>query len=380
MTAREGRDALEPVRTAVIGCGDVAAGQYIPYLTGSSFVDIRACADLDMDRAREVAERFGLTPRSVDEAIADPEIEMILDLTTPLAHFSINASALQAGKHVYTEKPLAATFEEGRRLVALAAQQGRRIASAPDTILGPNLQLARRLIDTGKIGTPYMVSMTFVTADRTWHPNPEFFYGAGAGPIFDEGPYFLSALVALLSPIMEVTALAATYIEEVPAGDGAGRTFRPQVPTSYVGGLRLESGVLAGLLMSFDVRGTTMPPLEIYGSKGTLRLKFPGHYRGSVFFGREHNAITEEIQPGWRTYPMDDLKIRGIGVEEFARALRTGEASRVEAPFALHVLEAMEAIVASAASNAPCRLTTRVERPDPYDPSQNPRNRIDTPQ
>lgn len=379
MTAGEGTATQEPVRTAVIGCGDVAIGQYIPYLSGSPFVELRVCADLDMDRARAVAGRFGLTARPVDDAIADPEVEMILDLTPPLAHFSINASAVQAGKHVYTEKPLAATFEEGQRLLAMAADHGRRIAGAPDTVLGPNLQLARGLIDAGKIGTPYMVSMSFVTADRTWHPNPEFFYGAGAGPIFDEGPYFLSALVALLSPIVEVSAFAATYIEEVPTGHGTGRTFRPQVPTSYAGALRLESGVLASLLMSFDVRGTTMPPLEIYGSEGTLRLKFPGHYRGPVLFGTEHSAITEEIQPGWRTYPMDDLKIRGLGVEEFARAVRTNEPSRVGAPFALHILEAMEAIVSSAASHAPQRLTTRVDRPERYDPRQNPRNRIDRP-
>jgi predicted dehydrogenase len=367
-----------PVRTAVIGCGDVATREYIPYLSGSPLVDIRVCADRDVARARAAAERFGLTARSVADAIADPEIEMILDLTPPLAHVSINTAALEAGKHVYTEKPLAATFAEGRRLIALATQHGNRIAGAPDTILGPNLQLARELIDAGRIGTPYMASMSFVTADRSWHPNPEFFYRAGAGPIFDEGPYFLSALVALLSPIAEVTALAATFIGEIPAGEGgSAKTFRPQVPTSYVGGLRLESGVLASLLMSFDVRGTTMPPLEIYGSEGTIRLGFPGHYHGPVLLGTEHNAITEEIPPAWHLYPMDELKIRGLGVEEFVLALRTGEPSRVEAPFALHILEAMEGIVAAAASGASVRLTTRTERPRPYDPRENPRNRVD---
>lgn len=372
-------EILSPVRTAVIGCGDVATREYIPYLRHSPLVDIRVCADRDQTRAAGVAERFGLAARPVEEAIADPEVEMILDLTTPLAHFSINAAALEAGKHVYSEKPLAADFAEGSRLVALAAHRGRRIAGAPDTFLGPNLQLARRLIDAGRIGTPYMASMSFVTADRSWHPNPEFFYEAGAGPIFDEGPYFLSALVALLSPITEVTALAATFIEEISAGgQGPGRTFRPKVPTSYVGGLRLESGVLASLLMSFDVRGTTMPPLEIYGSEGTIRPAFPGHYHGPVLLGREHNAISEEIQPNWHLYPMDELTIRGLGVEEFARAIRTGEPSRVEAPFALHILEAMESIVTSAASGMPVRLTTRAERPRAYDPRENPCNQVDT--
>lgn len=371
-------EAIDPVRTAVIGCGDVAVNQYLPYLTGSPFLDVLTCADRDPERSRAAAGRFGLTAGPVEEAIADPEIEMVLDLTPPLAHFPINASALEAGKHVYTEKPLAATFEEGQRLIALAARRGCRIAGAPDTVLGPNIQLARDLIDGGKIGTPFMASMSFVTADRSWHPNPAFFYGRGAGPIFDEGPYFLSALVALLSPMAEVTTLAATFTGEIAItqGPSAGQSFKPEVPTSYVGGLKLESGLLASLFMSFDVRGSTMPPLEIYGSEGTLRLKFPGHYRGSVLFGTEHDAITEEIHPVWRTFPMDATKIRGLGVEEFARALRTGEPSRVEAPFALHILEAMEAIVASGESGMPRRLTTRAERPQPYDPCQNPRNQI----
>ncbi len=369
---------IDPVRTAVIGCGDVSVTQYLPYLTGSPFVRILTCVDRDPERARVAAERFGLTARSLDEAIAEPEIEMVLNLTTPLAHFPINAAALDAGKHVYTEKPLAATVEEGQQLIDLAAQHGCRIAGAPDTILGPNIQLARDLIEQGKIGTPLMASMSFVTADRSWHPNPGFFYGRGAGPIFDEGPYFLSALVGLLGPIAEVTALAATFQEEIAITQGvsAGQRFRVEVPTSYVGGLRLESGLLASLFMSFEVRGSTMPPFEIYGSEGTLRLKFPGHYRGSVLFGTEHDAIAEEIHPAWRTYPMEATKIRGLGVEEFARALRTGEASRVEAPFALHTLEAMAAIVSSAETGTPRRLTTRAQRPEPYDPRQNPRNQM----
>lgn len=366
---------IERVPVAVIGCGDVSRNQYIPYLLGSPLVRIVCCADQDSDRARSVAAQLGIQARSVSDAIASDDVELVLDLTPPLAHVQVNSSALAAGKHVYTEKPLAATFEEGQDLVDQAARHGRRIASAPDTILGPNLQLARALLDRGKIGTPYMVSMSFVTADRTWHPNPQFFYRPGAGPIFDEGPYFVAALAALLSPVAEVSAMAETFIQGVPGGKD-GKHFRPEVPTSYVGSLRLHSGVLASLLMSFDVRGSTMPPMEIYGSRGTLRLKFPGHYRGSVIFGREHDAITEEIDPGWRTYPMEDTKIRGLGVEEFAVALRTGRPSRLEGLFALHVLEVMEAIVRSAAEGQPIRVTTEVSRPAPYDPRENPRNQI----
>jgi predicted dehydrogenase len=361
-----------PLRTAVIGCGDVALTRYLPYLAHRSpFVEIIAVADLDAGRAQHAAERFELTARTPHEVMAEPGVELVIDLTPPLAHVPVNAQALEAGKHVYSEKPFAVTLAEGRELQRLAVREGRRLASAPDTILGPNIQLARALLDRGRIGEPFMASMNFVTADRTWHPNPEFFFRRGAGPIYDEAPYFLSALVALLGPIAEVTARAATFREEVAAGGGA--TFRPEVPTSYAGTLTLRSGALVTMLMSFDVRGTTAPPLEIYGAEGTLRLGFPGFYNGTLRHGAEHNEITEVIAPAWQTAVED---ARGIGVEEFAHAIATGTPSRLEGEFPLHLLEAMEALVTAAERGTTERLTTTTARPEEYRPEENPRNRV----
>ena len=365
-----------PIGVAVIGCGDVANGRYLPYLTsGSPFVRVVACADRDRERADATAERFGLESIPVEDVFTHPGVDLILNLTRPLAHFEINRRTLESGKHVYTEKPLAATFKEGRRLVDLARITGRRIASAPDTFLGPSLELTRRLIDDGTIGRPFMASMSFVTPDRHWHPDPEFFYMPGGGPVFDEGPYFLTALVALLGPIAEVAAFSHSYKRDLVVGSGprAGSRFRAEVPTSYTGALRLESGVLVSLLLSFDVPGTTLPPLEIYGERGTLRPAFPGHYNGSVRFGREHGLITEELDAGWHAGAEE---ARGIGLEEFAAALCAGRASRVEAPLALHVLEVMEGIAAAAETKETVRITTRVDRPTPYDPRENPRNLI----
>jgi predicted dehydrogenase len=362
-----------PLGAAVIGCGDVALTRYLPYLAHRSpFVEIVAVADLNAERARHAAERFELPARTPDEVMADPGVELVIDLTPPLAHVPVNTQALEAGKHVYSEKPFAITLAEGCELQQRGARMRRRLASAPDTILGPNIQLARALLDRGVLGEPFMASMNFVTADRTWHPNPEFFFRRGAGPIFDEAPYFLSSLVALLGPVAEVTARAATFRREV-AADGAGTTFRPEVPTSYAGTLTLQSGALVTVLMSFDVRGTTAPPLELYGAEGTLRLDFPGYYNGTLRFGTEHDHITEVIAPEWQT-AMEDA--RGIGVEEFAHAIVSGTPSRLEGEFPLHLLEIMEALVRAGEHGTTERLTTTTPRPEAYRPEENPRNRV----
>jgi predicted dehydrogenase len=364
----------QTLRVAAIGCGDVALHRYFPYLAGENpSIKLAACADLDARRAQHLAARFGLAACTPEAALADAGIDLILNLTPPQAHEELNAAALRAGKHIYSEKPFALTYTRGQELARLAESTGRRLASAPDTVLGPNLQLARRLIDEGKIGRPYMVSMSFVTSDRSWHPDPEFFYRRGAGPIFDEGPYFLSALVALLGPVAEVSAFSATYHTElvVPSGPRAGATYRPEVPTSYAGTLLLQSGVLVSMLMSFDVRGTTLPPLEIYGEDGTLRLAFPGYYNGPVLFGREHDHITELIEPEWQT-AMDEA--RGIGIEELAQSICREVPSRLEGSFPLHVLEAMEAIVRSGETGRRETLSSATERPRPYSKEENCRN------
>jgi predicted dehydrogenase len=365
-----------PLKVGVVGCGDVATTRYLPYLAHRSpFVSITACADLDPGKAARAGDEFSLQALAPAELIEHPEIDVVLNLTPPLAHKEITAWALERGKHVYSEKPFALTLTEGEELNGLARQAGRHLASAPDTILGPNIQLARRLIGEGRIGTPFMASMSFVTADRSWHPNPEFFYRRGAGPIFDEAPYFLSALVALLGPVREVSAYAASFIPEIEISGGPGKetTFRAEVPTSYVAGLRLESGTLATMIMSFDVRGTTMPPVEIYGREGTLRLDFPGYYNGPVLFGTEHDHISEVIRPEWET---DGEDARGIGVEELAASICLDMASRLEGEFPLHLLEVMEALVTSGETGRPVAISTSTERPSPYVPAENPRNRI----
>lgn len=364
------------IEVGVMGCGDVAFTRYLPYLAGENpFLHVAACADLDEGRARRAAERFGLQAVSPEDLLAARDIDLVLNLTPPQMHEAVTEMALRSRKHVYSEKPPALSMQAGRRLSTVARECGKRLGCAPDTILGPNLQLARRLIDEGTIGRPFMASCSFVTADRSWHPNPEFFYQEGAGPILDEGPYFLSALVALLGPVREVTARAATYRPEMTITDGprAGERFGVEIPTSYVGGLVMHSGVLVSMLMSLDVRGSTLPGLEIYGEEGTMRLAFPGFYNGPIRLGREHDHIDQVIEAGWET-AVDDA--RGIGVEELCRSIREGVASRLEGSFPLHVLEVMLALIRAAETECGVVVESTTARPRPYRAEENPRNRF----
>ena len=358
-----------PLRVAMVGAGNVSL-RYLRYLRSSREVVIATLSDLDMDAARARAVEFGCGRAcSMEEALSDPGIDIVLNLTPPSAHGVVTRAALESGKHVYSEKPLALTLEEGRDLVALAERVGRRLACAPDTLLAPHLMTGRALIDGGEIGTPVAASCSFVTpGSELWHPSPEFFYQPGAGPVFDEGPYFLTALVTLLGPVAEVSAKSATFRPErtVHVGPRAGARIVARTPTHVVALLRFTSGVLATMTMSFEVLGSTQPPLEIYGTTGTLRFPFPGYYGSGLRLGRRHDGPWKDIAPGWTSAPDQD---RGIGVEELARAIVSGRRSRMEPPLPLHILDLMETILRAAETGRSEPLRTTCERPAPYHPS-----------
>ena len=358
-----------PLRVAMVGTGNVSL-RYLRYLPTSPDVVIATLSDIDMDAARMRAAEFGVGRACpMEEAVSDPGIDIVLNLTPPAAHAIVTRAALESGKHVYSEKPLAMSLDEGRGLVALADEMGCRLACAPDTILAPHLMTGRALIDGGAIGTPVAASCSFVTpGSELWHPSPEFFYQPGAGPVFDEGPYFLSALVTLLGPVAEVSAKAATFRPErkVEVGPRAGAPIVARTPTHVVALLRLASGVLATLTMSFEVLGSTQPPLEIYGTSGTLRFPFPGYYGGGLRLGRKHDGPWQVITPDWSSAPDQD---RGVGVEELARAIVSGDRSRMEAPFPLHILDLMETILRAAETGKNETLQTTCDRPAPYHPA-----------
>ncbi len=342
------------LRVGLIGCGNIS-GEYMQTLSGASLARVTACADKETSRAQDFARRYGISAFSTQDLLAHPEIDLVLNLTPPLAHFDVTLAALQAGKHVYSEKPLALTFEQGKTLLETARQKGVLLACAPDTFLGSGIQTCRQAIADGKIGDP-VAACAFMTCHghEDWHPAPDFYYQPGGGPLFDMGPYYLTALVHLLGPIRRVSAFARASFptRTVTSVPGQMRTLEVQVNTHYTASLEFASGALATLIMSFDIWQTSLPYLEIYGSAGTLACPDPNTFDGPVHVTNAQGESTE--------LPLiaNAAAGRGAGLLDLAACLQTGAAPQTSAVLALHVLEAMSAIEQSAQSGAAIALTT----------------------
>jgi predicted dehydrogenase len=305
-----------------------------------------ACADLDAACAKAFAQEHGLRALPVDELAADPEVDLVLNLTPPQAHAPVIRAALAAKKHAYTEKPLAATADEARALVADAERSGLRLGCAPDTFLGTAYETGHRLIEAGAIGRPLGAAATMlVGGPDSWHPNAEMFYRAGGGPLLDIAPYYLTAIVSLLGPVGSVAAFAETPTPSRTFGTGprAGETIAVEVPTHAAAVLRLASGGLVTMTVSFEAAGQYLSGLVVHGSEGSLVLPDANAFGGDVVLrrGRTEGAVQYESRGAQET--------RGLGLEDLAEALRAGRPHRASAELALHVLETAEAAVRSAA-------------------------------
>jgi predicted dehydrogenase len=351
-----------PVNIGIIGTGNIAPA----YLRGCGkfdFLNVIACADLDRDRARAFADQYHLTPLSIDALLANPDIDIIINLTVPKAHAEVSLAILEAGKHVYSEKPLAVHTGDGRRILEVARQKGLRVGCAPDTFLGGGLQTGRWVIDQGWIGEPVAASafMLYRGPDQ-WHPNPFFFFEKGAGPLFDMGPYYLTALVNLLGSVRQVNASARISFKERIAQHQAvqGAKISVETNTHISATLDFASGVVATMLMSFDVWAHTLPKIEVYGSEGSLSLPDPNTFLGSVQVWRAANKH-------WQDVPLthqSDVE-RGIGVADMVEAMRVDAPHRASGELAFHVLEVMEAIEQAASQQTHLTIQSQVDRPKP---------------
>jgi predicted dehydrogenase len=349
-----------PARVGIIGSGNVTHF----YLTGCArfpSIELAACADLDLDRARALSARGGFPAVGVEELLADPSIEIALVLTPPGAHAAVSMAAIAAGKHVYTEKPLATTRDDGQRLLAAAAENGLRVGAAPDTFLGGGLQTARAVIDEGRIGQPLVVNAAVAhTGPERWHQDPGIFYAPGGGPLLDVGPYYVTALVSLLGPIGAVSAVGRGLGSEraIMTGPLAGTTVTSDVPTSVIGTLAFRSGVVGGLFASFDVAGTLAPHIEIHGTAGSLSLGDPNRFDGEVRF----RALGSE---SWETVPLrSDTEVeRGIGLADMIEAIRSGRPHRASGELAYHTLDVLLALEEATVSGRVESVASQVERP-----------------
>jgi predicted dehydrogenase len=355
---------MKKLKIGIIGCGNISS-IYMENCPKFPQLELVACADLDVERAQSQAEKFGVPKAcSVEELLADPAIELVINLTIPKAHASVCIQALEAGKHVYTEKPLAVTREEGRQILETAKKHNLLVGSAPDTFLGAGIQTAINLIEQGEIGVPIGASAFMICRGHEhWHPDPAFYYDNGGGPMFDMGPYYLTALVALLGPIKRISGSTRISYQErtVLSTPKAGTKIEVSTPTHISGVIDFDSGVIGSITTSFDAfGGTSLPPIEIYGSEGTLLVPDPNTFGGPVKIRKRDEKEFIEVPLAYG-YSQNN---RGLGVADMARAILEGGKYRANSELAYHVLEAMHGFHDSSDSGKHYLMESTCERPE----------------
>ncbi|MDG5472703.1 Gfo/Idh/MocA family oxidoreductase [Jeotgalibacillus sp. ET6] len=337
---------MNKMRVGIVGAGNIS-DIYLAAPSKFSNIEIAGITDLISSKAEEKAEKYGV-PHYPDLAtmLEDPSVEVILNLTIPSAHAEISLMALDHGKHVYSEKPLATKFEDGKEIISKAKRLNLRVGVAPDTILGAGIQTALKLIEDGEIGSIVGAKAFMMgSGPESWHPNPAFFYETGAGPLFDMGPYYLSSLLVLLGPIDCVTGIAQTTYRErtIRSAERAGETFPVTTPTHVEGLMHFKSNVTASITATFDIHQSKLPFIEVYGSKGTIHVPDPNFFGGPVTY------LTTGHE-GWQEAELvSDLtgNERGIGLSNMIASIFANEQHYCHGELGLHVLESMEKLLES---------------------------------
>lgn len=362
----------------VIGCGNISSAYFrlAPLFNG---IEMRACADLNMAAARAQAAEFNLKAQSVDDLLGNPDLDIVVNLTIPEAHFPISKRILEAGNHAYSEKPLALSVAEGRELEALAAANGLMVGCAPDTFLGGAHQQARAHIDSGAIGT--ITSGTAVVMGHGmehWHPNPDFFFKAGAGPVLDIGPYYVANLINLIGPVSRVAALASSASETrtILSEPRKGEVIPVETPTNIHALLEFEQGATVTMLTSWDVWAHQHSNMELYGTQGSIYVPDPNFFGGNVVAGG--NNFTEPAElPAWdhpfgipnqENHGVPMANYRTSGLAAMADAILTGRDNRCSLERTLHGLDVMTSILKSGETGSFVQLSTTCTRPEALSP------------
>ncbi len=339
---------MKTVKIGIIGCGNISSS-YFETANAFGAIECVACADLDLERAQARAEEFGIPCAcTVDELLANKEIEIVINLTTPQAHRTVSVAALQAGKHVYTEKPLAVTPEDGMAILEAAQKANLRIGCAPGTPLGAGLQTCRKLIDDGVIGTPVACSAFMMShGHESWHPDPAYYYQIGAGPMFDMGPYYLTALTTLLGPISRICGTAGIQIPErtITSQPKYGEKIIVRTPDHVAGTMTFASGAIGTIITTFATWPSQLPRIEIYGTEGTLSVPDPNTLGGPIKLCKAGSKEWEEIELAFPHSVRKDMW--GLGVVDMAYAIRSNRPQRITGKQAYHVLECMQAFLKS---------------------------------
>ena len=356
---------MKKLKIGIIGCGNISS-IYMKNIPSFENLELAGCADIDVERAIVQAEKFDVPNAcSVQELLEDPDIGLIINLTIPQAHAQVSIQALEAGKHVYSEKPLAVTREEGSKILEAAKSRNLLVGGAPDTFLGAGIQTAVHLIEEGEIGVPIGASAFMISRGHEfWHPDPAFYYDVGGGPMFDMGPYYLTALIALLGPIHRVTGSARISYPErtITSEPKTGTKIEVKVPTHISGVIDFESGAIGTLTTSFDAFGwSSLPPIEVYGSEGTLLVPDPNMFSGPVKIRKKDNKEFTEV-PLSLEYTTNN---RGMGVSDMADAILNDGDYRAKGELAYHVLEAMHGFQDASTAGSHYVMESHCERPQP---------------
>ena len=380
---------MRKVKVGIIGCG-VICQTYMRNLTQLfENLEVVAVADMFIDKAQEVAAQFNVSKAyTVDELLADPEVEIVANLTIPKAHKEINMKALEAGKHVYCEKPLAMTLEDAKEQIDLAKKKNLLLGCAPDTFLGAGLQTCRKVIEEGWIGKPLGATVNLVGhGHETWHPAPEFYYKEGAGPMLDMGPYYITALVSLLGPIDKIHCLAKKSFDKrvITSKAQRGKEIDVDVLTHYAGIMEFKNGVIVNINMSFDVWLSNLPQFEIFGSEGTLVVPDPNMFGGPVKLLRGNSMVdsvegmdvgeavekihSEEMYEFFKEVPLlynkSEDNMRGLGLLDMAYSIVEERDHRTGTDLVYHVTEALLSFDIAAKTGKVYKMKSTCKQPKP---------------
>lgn len=357
----------------IIGCGNISAAylQLAPMFKG---YDIVAVADINMDNARARAAEFNVRADTVEDLLAASDVDLVINLTIPAAHVDVSRAVLQAGKHVYSEKPFVLSLSEAQELGDIAKANNLRIGSAPDTFMGGSHQMARSLIDAGAIGKVTSGAAVVMSSGmEDWHPNPDFFFQQGGGPILDLGPYYICNLVQLLGPVAQVTSMTgmASDTRTIANGPRNGETIPVETPTTIHAVMKFKSGAIVTLLSSWDVHSNNHPIMELYGTDGTMDLPDPNFFGDDVkVIPRGGTAAAKSWDHPFGVPNFEDTKAnyRGAGLADMAMAIAEDRPHRCNDTFATHVVEVMTAILEAGETGKVITMTTTCSRPDVLGP------------
>lgn len=361
---------MDRVKVGIIGCGNIS-GSYLKNAKQFPILDIHALADMDMERAKARAQEYGVAKAcTVDELLADKSIEIVINLTIPAAHAPVALHCIAAGKHVISEKPLAVTREEGKQVLAAAKKAKVRVGGAPDTFFGAGHQLARKLLDEGAIGRPVAATAYMMGhGHESWHPDPEFYYKPGGGPMFDMGPYYVTDLLQLLGPVKRVSGVASIAIPErtITSKPKYGQKIKVETPDHISGTMEFENGCVATIITSFAVwYAQYYSPITIFGTEGTLMVPDPNGFDGEVKIWRHAEHQGKEFQPVPFVHRLGYG--RSVGAADMAYAIRSGRPHRASGEQAFATLDIMEGFLDSSRTGKHHVVKAKYQRPAPLPP------------